>query len=197
MLIKLGSKALDFDPRAGSLTEPLLWAQAARMYDAAPVGSALELRAALVYLGLSCAGLRGTTTQAAAAAGYDVARTGGLLWRFMTDLDMSPDDAPDVLRAALRARTEERAPAAVAAPVAAPVRRPTFADPFPGLTRNGETYPEFAMHGGGSKKSAADMSAMEEWRDAGEAWKAGTIREWLASDGAALGFVLEPAPGEG
>ena len=53
MQIRLGTLALEADPGAARKTEPMLADQAWPIYQAAPSGSPLELRAALVLVCLS------------------------------------------------------------------------------------------------------------------------------------------------
>lgn len=195
MILKLGDKAATFDLGAGALIDGMLWGQAARLYDASPKGSALELRAALVCLGLCVEELSPLTMRLAATCGYDVGRLGGALWTVFERGGMAPEKAVEAFAGALAAsakpvEAQPRAPAAQA-PMAASEQD----DPYPGLTQEGETWPAFNLRTA-SDRSMVVANLREEWRAAGEAFEAGRIVAWVSEVGASLGFRWEP-PGEG
>lgn len=189
MIVALGKLALNIDLRAAMLAEPLLFDDAFRAYQA-PDGSALELRGALVLLGLGAAELRVQTVQRAPSVGYEMGALGAILYASIAAAGGDPRQAVRAVRAALDALGTP-ATKAPAAPVK--VERPHMTDPYPGLTRDGETWPDFSMR---RKNTAEDLSVFEEWKAAAMAWDAKRIDAWVAEVGGSLGFRWEP-PGEG
>jgi hypothetical protein len=92
-------------------------------------------------------------------------------------------------------------PRAVQAPPARPAARPapvapSAPDPYPGLARQGETWPQFQPRSGDGG-SLADRNAREEWRAAGMAHEQGRLEAWMSEVGHALGFTWEPPAGGG
>jgi hypothetical protein len=192
VIVALGKLALTVDTAAGRNAEPLLFDQALTMFQA-PDGSALELRGALVVLGLSAAELRAQTVQDARATGYEPATLAAVLYARLLAAGADPLSAPRALLSALAAKREAAAPAPVAEPAPGPevVNGPRpMADPYPGLRRGEETWPAFL-----ARRGHLVPDEMSAWNAARVALAAGTIKAWVETTGAALGFTWEPAEG--
>lgn len=113
-------------------------------------------------------------------------------------LHFEPDAA---LVAARRTATAMLTPKAPPAKVEAPKAPPSPAaamlpDPYPGLTRHGETWPVYIGRTA-ADKTTAQANYRAEWAAAGQAHERGEIGPWVASVGAPLGFSWEPNSGEG
>lgn len=125
MIVALGKLALDVDLRAAMLAEPLLFDDAFRAYQA-PDGSALELRGALVLLGLGAAELRAQTVQRAPAAGYEMGALGAILYASISAAGGDPRQAVRAVRAVLAGL---EAPAPKAPPVVEAPDVPVYGSP--------------------------------------------------------------------
>jgi len=184
--IILGDRALPVTVAAAS-ADPMLWAQAQALFAAAPAGSVVERRAALVLVALLADPLRDATLSLAALAGYDVARLGGLVYGALEGAGIPTDAAVEAIRGFVAGLSADQAPAPP------PVPEPTIPDPYPGLTRDGLDWPHAAARLAGKRSLEAD-DARTEWRAAGIAFDGGRIVEWVEQVGAALGFRYEPPP---
>lgn len=98
MQIRLGALALEADPGAARKNEPMLADQAWQVYQAAPSGSPLELRAALVLVCLSSRELLSPSLTIARAVGYDVGSLGGHLYGVVKVAGGTPSEALQALR---------------------------------------------------------------------------------------------------
>lgn len=88
-------------------------------------------------------------------------------------------------------------PRAVAKPKPANPIVEQLPDPYPGLTRNGETWPQYLGRTHADRSTEADNRKME-WTAAGQAFERGGIGAWVDAVGASMGFRWEaPAPVEG
>lgn len=196
--IILGDRVLPVNLGAARV-DPMLWAQAQSIYAESPAGSVLELRAALVIVGLVADPLRAATLALAGATGYDVPRLGGAVYGLLEGAGVAPGAALEGLRALLNEIKERSKPPEVK-PDPKPEARSSFVpeipDPYPGLTRREETYPVFAVRTAG-KRSLDVENERTEWRAAGIAHEGGRIASWVAEVGAALGFVYEAPPTSG
>lgn len=188
MIVSLSGRALTLDASAGRLADPALWDDARRLWLDAPAGGGLELRAGLVIFALASAELRRAAARLAPGVDYDVPALGSRLAGVLADLDMAPREA---LAHVLALMTPAPVAAATPAPIAPPAapEAPLQDDPYPGLTRGGETWPVF------NRQASADTSIKvqnerEEWRAAGLAWEQGRLGAWLTEVGTALGFAL-------
>lgn len=189
MIARLGNLALDLDIPAGRAADAMLFDDAIEMarHPAQP----MRVRANLVLLGLSAAELRGATIGLAQAAGYQVDRMAPLVADLITRLGGDPKAAPEALAAALKAmRDTQAAPEPARAPAAPRTRQPAIEDPYPGLTRRGETWAHVATRLSGDRSLAAD-NERAEWGVAGEHVAKGEIAAWVADVGGALGFCWE------
>lgn len=104
MLVRLGKLAIDVDIVTGRNLDPMLYRDAFDAWTGAPVGSPVELRAALVLIGLCSKELFAATVGLAAAAGYVVPTLGGSLFGVIENAGGDPRDA----RAAVHAVYAER-----------------------------------------------------------------------------------------
>lgn len=195
--IILGDRVLPVNLVAARV-DPMLWSQAMALYEQSLAGSVLELRAALVLIGLLCDPLRAATLARAGATGYDVPRLGGAVYGLLEGAGVAPGAALEGLRALLNEIKERSKPPEVKPDPKpeAPSFIPEIPDPYPGLTRRGETYPVFAVRTAG-KRSLDVENERTEWRAAGIAHEGGRIASWVAEVGAALGFVYEAPPTSG
>lgn len=98
MQIRLGALALEADPAAARKSEPMLADQAWQVYRAAPSGSPVELRAALVLVCLASRELVGPALDIARAVGYDVGALGGQLYGVVKVAGGAPAEALQALR---------------------------------------------------------------------------------------------------
>lgn len=196
MIVALSGKAFDLSLEEGRLSDPALWSDALKAWSTATPGGGTSLRAKLVLFGLAAAEMRDVTSVFAAQVDYAVPALGSRLFLVLERSGVDPRAACGAFLEALKA-----AQAAVAEPVAAPapVARPEAPlqdDPYPGLTRGGETWAEFNRRTN-ADTSMAVQNIREEWRAAGTAWEEKRIGDWMAQVGTRLGFVLGSAPGEG
>jgi hypothetical protein len=121
MLIRLGKLAIDVNLSEARSLDPMLYRDAFETWQKAPVGSPLELRAALVLIGLGSKELMGATVQLAEAARYIVAALGSALFGVVEDAGGDPRDARAGAQALFAARRKE-AEAARAEATRAPAR---------------------------------------------------------------------------
>lgn len=104
-------------------------------------------------------------------------------------------------QAAAAAVLAPRSPPKVQTPSAAraPVRPPgpsiveIVPDPYPGLRRQGQTWPEFLQYVG-TDTSMATQNMKTEWKVAGHKWETGEIGAWMQDVGARLQFTWDPPP---
>ena len=194
MIVSLAGRALTLDANAGRLADPALWDDARRLWLDAPTGGGVELRAGLVLFALAAAELRGAVARLAPGVDFDPIPLGSRLAGVLADLGMAP-------REALAALLRLLAPAPVAAPTPEPAAAPVATeaplqdDPYPGMTRGGETWPVYNRRAGGDTAIKV-QNEREEWRAAGLAYEGARAAEWMAAVGERLGFVWV-SPGEG
>lgn len=110
--MRLGKLALTTDLPNARVVDPMLWDDAAALFQA-PAGSPMELRGALVLVALCAVELRGGLHGLAASVGYDPARLGGLLYAVVMaqggDPRMAPRALADLLAEATgKAKAEEK-----------------------------------------------------------------------------------------
>lgn len=127
MLVRLGKLAIDVDIVTGRNLDPMLYRDAFDAWTGAPVGSPVELRAALVLIGLCSKELFAATVGLAAAAGYVVPTLGGSLFGVIENAGGDPRDARAAVHAVYaerKARAQGQASATPERPTATPQPRP-------------------------------------------------------------------------
>jgi hypothetical protein len=110
MQIRLGPLALEADPTAARKNEPMLADQAWQVYHAAPIGSPVELRAALVLVCLASRELVAPALAIARAVGYDVGALGGQLYGVVKVAGGVPSNALQALKTLHPAQRTPEAP---------------------------------------------------------------------------------------